>query len=311
MTTHATPDPRDGLLLPGLDGTNPLGFLAALGVLYLGTTPNFPMPMHWERAGATWRPRLTNGPTGIKSLVQHLRTRFANIGLGLWNLDNRLPFQADRLREEMINAISEASPKARYHTDMLSALGVPSVMDDTGCFRDTALRMVRSGDSAGNGLLAYARRILEETTDDNLESALADSWKHEDENCALRWDPAEHHGYAHQWTNPSKERTVSVRGGNWLALAAMSLLTTISECCEVGTIAFGRPDGKRQCLTWPIWTRPVSLNVVRSLLTLSALHQANPKTTDLERLGIGAIYRCDRIMTSTYYRNFTPAQRIA
>jgi hypothetical protein len=231
--------------------------------------------------------------------------------MSVWNLDKRLPFQADKLQEVMLHAVSEASPKARYHADMLSSLGVPSVRDDKGCFRDTALRMVRSGDSAGNGLLAYAKRILDEATDDNLESALDDPWKHEDENCALRWDPAEHHGYAYQWTNPSKESTVSVRGGNWLALAAMSLLTTIPDGSEVATIAFGRPDGKRQCLTWPIWIRPISLDVVRSLLTFSVLHQANPKTTDLERLGIGAIYRCDRIMTSTYYRNFTPAQRIA
>ncbi len=311
MSTPANQVESDGLLLPGLDGANPLGFLAALGVLYLGTSHEFSIHIHWERAGATWAPRLTHGPTKLSSLVTHLRTQFSMTGMDLWNLDNRLPFEADRLRDEMISALSNATATQRFHTDMLSSLGVPSAVDDKGCFRDTALRMVRSGDSAGNGLLAYARRIFEQTTNENLESALADSWKHEDENCALRWDPVEHHGYAHQWINPSKESTVSVRGGNWLALVAMPLLLTIPDGPEVATTAFGRPDGKRQCLTWPIWTRPISLDLVRSLLTLPELHQANPEFTDLDRLGIGAIYRCERIMTSTYYRNFTPAQRIA
>jgi hypothetical protein len=171
--------------------------------------------------------------------------------------------------------------------------------------------MVRAGDSVGNGLLAYGKRIIDETKNDDLKSTLTDSWRYEDEGCALRWDPAEYHGYAMQWTNPSSEKTVSVRGGNRLALAAMPLLPTIPYKRQVATVAFGTPGDRTECFTWPLWSIPCCIDVVKSLLVMTSLQDEQPSQYDLKMKGIDSVYRCKRIMTSTYYRNFTPAQRIA
>ncbi len=56
MTT--TINNQDGLLLPGLDGTNPLGFLAALGVLNLlsAVCCGSRTTMRWEAFADGWRP---------------------------------------------------------------------------------------------------------------------------------------------------------------------------------------------------------------------------------------------------------------
>ena len=47
--------------------------------------------------------------------------------------------------------------------------------------------MVRSGDSSGQGLLAYGKRILELTTAKELFSTIAEAWQYQDRQCALRW----------------------------------------------------------------------------------------------------------------------------
>lgn len=49
---------NNGLLLPGLDGTNPLGFLAALGVLQTLTAAHTPrtVTMSWSKNEGVWNP---------------------------------------------------------------------------------------------------------------------------------------------------------------------------------------------------------------------------------------------------------------
>jgi hypothetical protein len=80
---------------------------------------------------------------------------------------------------------------------------------------------------------------------------------------------------------------------------------------QVETTGFGLKEPKQASLTWPVWKHPINLGVVRSLLTLSELQREQPNRLELASLGIAAAYRCNRVMTSTYYANFTPSQRVA
>lgn len=313
MNRHTVPSTQDGLPLPGLDGTNPLGFLAALGLL---RTLNMQsdgnaVRMLWEKTGATWTPRIIGGGHDIDKLLERLVAGFEVCDRSPWRLDKKFPFETKTLRREISDATRGASHTHRDRIDTLGSFGVAYVSDDRGTFKDTSLRMIRAGDSAGNGLLAYGERIREDTTLDNLRSALIGPWKYEDEGCALRWDPAEHHGYAMQWTDPSKEKTVSVRGANRLALAAMPMLPVVPVQARVGTTAFGKPHGQQESLSWPIWIVACGIDVITSLLALACLQDERPSSSKLSARGIRAVYRCDRVKTSTYYRNFTPAQRVA
>src|SRR3954447_7563099 len=58
---------RTGRMLPGLDGKNPLGFLAALGLLHVlhSSTPDLDLRMGWTTSGGTWVPVLEprSGPS--------------------------------------------------------------------------------------------------------------------------------------------------------------------------------------------------------------------------------------------------------
>lgn len=314
MKTQAATDQHDGLLLPGLDGTNPLGFLAALGVLRTLDMRNDgqAVRMRWQQSNGSWIPRVYNGGRDIDELLTYLDDGFRASDSSPWDISKKLPFEGDCLRDNILEALPVSSCRCRDCADTLGSFGVESIRDAKGIFKDTSLRMVRAGDSVGNGFLAYGKRILDETTRDDLCSALTESWKYEDGGCALRWDPSEHHGYAMQWTDPSKENTVSVRGGNRLALAGMPLLTTIPlNATRVETVAFGRPCDRQNCLSWPIWNVPCCLGVVKSIVAFAAIQDSQPDPLELRARGIEAVYRCGRIKTSTYYRNFTPPERVA
>jgi len=67
------------LLLPGPDGSNPLGFLAALGLLRtLSREPDLaPVALRWVAAEG-WRPEFTIGcPLTPKELVDRVQTRLS------------------------------------------------------------------------------------------------------------------------------------------------------------------------------------------------------------------------------------------
>lgn len=310
---HNQSHPDNGLSLPGLDGSNPLGFLAALGILHALTRcrSGTVITLAWQLVNGVWHPLVAGGGRNVKEFLDQLESALRASDSAPWALDKKLPFEANRLREAASAALSAATHVKRERIDVLASFGVESLQDDKGAFRDTSLRMVRAGDNDGQGLLAYATRIRGETTRDNLCEALCDTWRYEDENCALRWDPSERRDHALRWGDPGKEKTRSVRGANRLAIEAMPVLPTMPLGQRVKTTGFEFPDGRTESLTWPIWRVPAGLDVVRSLLTLPDLQKKRPNALALRSRGVAAVYRCDRIKTSKYYSNFTPARRIA
>jgi hypothetical protein len=309
MSEHSQND--DGLLLAGLDATNPLGFLAALGVLRVLSIQKHGVKLSWQLSGGTWRPELYGVRIPLLDLGTELHAAIRNLDQSAWSIDKKLPFDAAVLRQKARAAALTASRTCRQVADNLSSFGVECFTDDKGNFKDSSLRMVRAGDSAGQGLLAYGKRIIEATSADDLQFAIAETWLYRDKQCALRWDPAEDRGYALQWGNPSDDGALSVRGANCLALFAMTFLPTIPLRGQVETTGFGLKEPKQASLTWPVWKHPINLNTVGSLVALSELQLAQPSRQELSLRGVAAAYRCNRVMTSTYYANFTPAHRVA
>src|ERR1700687_306799 len=208
------PESRDGVTLCGLDGTNPLGFLAALGVFRLLSIENSCATLNWQLFNGTWRPTIFGIQVPLAQLGSELHAVLGKLDKSVWSFDKKLPFAAARLRQEAYIAVGAASSSSRGLADAIAALGVECCIDDKGNFKDTALRMVRVGDAAGQGLLAYGKRVLDSTTATEIQTVITDTWLYQDKQCALRWDPAEDRGYALQWGNPSDDGALSVRGGS-------------------------------------------------------------------------------------------------
>lgn len=308
MSQHA---PADMLLLSGIDGTNPLGFLAALGLLRVFSLQKDGVKLSWQISDGTWRPSLFGVGVPLPELGAKLCAEIRKLDHSAWSIDSKLPFKASIWRQNANDSVRISSHLNRQKTDNIASFGASCFAKGDDDFEKTELCMVRAGDSAGQGLTSYGKRIIETILPEKLRQAIEKDWLYSDDQCALRWDPSEDKPYAVQWRNPSKIGALSEKGANCLALFGMVCFPVIPVKNHVETTGFGLKKPKQSSLTWPIWRNPINLNVALSLLSLSALQREQPNKLELASLGIAAAYRCNRVMTSTYYANFTPSLRVA
>lgn len=300
------------LLFTGLDGGNPLAFLALLGVGLMSQRFCPGARISWIQAEGAWRPRLHGFDGDTDSFLNNLHETLVATSSKPFEIDKKLPYSRDALRAAMKQAQLEADPETRRTADLLAGFGSDAHADEKGVFSDTALRMVRSGDSAGQGLPAYALAIRQGVTIEQLHAALFSVWRYEDDGFNLRWDPVEDQRYALRWNDPSsqsnkKTSLQTMRGANVLALESLALLPVQPQTHGVATTAFARLERRRDFFTWPIWDARITLDTIRSLLASSDLAEKTPNRDTLRARGVVEVYRCERIAPNKYYKNFTPA----
>src|SRR5690606_35990470 len=83
----------------------------------------------------------------------------------------------------------------------------------------------------------------------------------------LRWDPIDDRRYALRWENPSADPSKTMRGANRLAIEALPLLPTMPINSRLGTTGFQGSGTRDTFFTWPIWSVPLNMPVVASLLS--------------------------------------------
>ncbi|QDT36036.1 type I-G CRISPR-associated protein, Cas3-extension family [Stratiformator vulcanicus] len=312
MTATQTAEPSEGLLLPGLDGTNPLGFLAAVGLLRVVSEigARDMVRLCWESARGTWLPRLTGHGIASVDFPNVVTDQLKNMPRDCWVIDKKLPFDRLKFREHLIKKQHAASGESRVAADLLAALGVDIASKGGSAFIDTALRMVRSGDAQGQGFLHYAHEIIQQATLEEVRHALFERWVFRPAGSPLRLAPEEAKSYAYRADDPKTEKPESVRGANFLALVGLPFFPIVPRPSSAATVGF-RKTAKRNdpAFVWPIWNRPLSASLVKSLLTLSWPTTDDGRREATER-GISAVYQSDQFRPSTYYKNFTPARRI-
>lgn len=265
--------------------------------------------MNWEQCDEAWRPRvwcpLANDRDKLsKCLFQHVPSKLP----APWTADKRLPFAASSLQRLMKDAAYACSATNRDLADVLTAFGSELFTDDKGSFADTSFRMVRSGDSAGQGLLYYACRNAELATAEDIRASLFDRWIYSNRGSSFRWDPAEDKMYALQANNPSDDGSLSVVGANRLALEALVLFPVQPTSNGAATTGFIRPDARADPeFRWPIWTVPLTLAVTGSIVASPLLCGNTDRSTYLD-MGVATVFRSRQIKPNQYYRNFSPAQ---
>ena len=312
----------NGLLLSGLDGANPLAFLAALGTLR-GLTIAWPQRrvcLSWTLRD-TWRPVLhVNGNApgedealdGLDCFIQ------AQPGHDALEIGDNLTVPADSFRAYAREAALAASPspEGRAAADFIAAFGCDSVesADRKGQIQDTALRTM-----SGTGhqhFLKTMRDLAAKVGRDKLQQCLFGIWERKDPQLSLRWDPEDDRRYAHRWKNPSDDK-VSAKGqkggaptewgANRLAFEALPLFPVMPKSAgRVQTTGFSGTRSSNTFWTWPIWDAPIGVDTVRSLLALSELQNTTINHERLDAMGIRQVFKSRRI-TIGQYRNFTPS----
>ena len=309
MTKLATPDQQDGLLLPGLDGSNPLGFLAALGLFRLisGVPDLRCARLRWVPGSGTWVPNIVGCQFDAESLLDLLEA----------NLTKQADKHPINILEELgagdpgqRKALFQQSTANRHGADWIAALA----SDFTPPSANNQLQTARRDYYFGN-----LRSVISRTSRDHLARAIFKSWDYADplDNQSLHLDPSEDRRHAHQWNKPAgdpdRKNSGGMLGANRLAIEAIMWFTSLPEGEALHTVGFTGQRSHNTRWTWPIWIVSLNAPTIRSTLTLAEL-QGEKVSADaadrLRRRGVVAAFRTARILVGKT-PNFTPAQRIA
>ena len=303
-----------GILLAGLDGSNPLAFLAALGTLRTLSCalPDERVTLSWVDAGTAWRPVVAFGAKcSAQRLIEILddQLRLA-AGRASFAIGENLNLPGPAFRPHVIAAAKRAHAVAspdRDDADFLAAFGCEACLNGDGNIEDTDLRTM-SG-AGHQHFLKFFRNLVAGTDAPHLRRALLFTWDYADDgrNLNLRWDPADDRRYAMRWDDPSGDPIKTMRGANRLAIEAMPLLPTMPTARGLATTCFQGSNARDTRFVWPIWEHPLTVEVVRSLLgSASALETSSPATR--RHRGVVAMFGSHRINPTPKYRNFAPAR---
>lgn len=310
--TDQTNSVTAGLLLPGLDGSNPLGFLAALGVL---CTLEPSWLMKWVPAGGTWVPWIScpgQRAPDPEEFLDDLHNRLASdiSRHPVYVLQQLRDGSGEGRRRLFIEKREQATSAHRTSADWLSALASDFGAADAINQLQTARR---------DYFLGNLTEVIRRTTIDHLRRTLFSPWDYADplEKQSLHLDPSEDRRHAHQWNQPSgdpnRKNSGGMLGANRLAIEAFALFTSVLKDGTLQTTGFSGNRSTNTRWTWPIWSGGCGVRVARSLLTLQLLQapEMNDRDTNtLREYGIEAVFRTNRILVGKT-PNFTPPKRVA
>jgi CRISPR-associated endonuclease/helicase Cas3 len=308
---------HDGLLLPGLDGSNPLGFLAALGVLrtLAQKSGRTSVVMKWVASSGTLVPRIRTTGVGTTNEAQLLEV-----------LEETLPKKIENHPVRILKALNTDAEEQR-RAIFLKSLGNSDGEAGLLCGWLAALASDFTRPEATNQLQTARRdyyydnlaAVIANTKREHLRRSLFCCWDYADalDNQSLHLDPSEDRRHAYQWNKPSgdpnRKKWGGMIGANRLAIEAFPLFTSLPENGTLRTMGFSGSRSTDTRWTWPVWGIEATIDVVWSLLLAPELQREElgaRQVASLRERRVSAIYRTYRILVGKT-PNFTPARRIA
>lgn len=309
------------LKLEGLDGSNPLAFLAALGVLQVLTDSQMSGAHEWR---LSWRDEgrwlaVLHGSTDLQSIVQHLH---ADLALWKEELALQLAYDEDgrRVSASAKNATfdlkpspeafrayadeiaSKCGPERMRSVRMAAAYGSELVTDNNGRLKPTALHFTAGQQS----FLSMIRALQQGLTPEDFHEALVGPWRNSSKLPSMSWNASAVRIYAYRADNPSDEKRGSVPAADWLAFVGLRFFPVVCRNSRLVTTGV-RGGWKNSTMTWPIWTSALSVNAIRSLLAWRGLGDSFTRK-NCSAVGISALYK-SKIHRSDQggYGSFSPA----
>ncbi|SPE39591.1 conserved hypothetical protein [Candidatus Sulfopaludibacter sp. SbA3] len=287
--------------LTGLDGSNLLAYLAALGTLRVLTLaePDRDLRMSWVERGF-WMPVIHgSGVDTVEAflgLLAHLVCGEESVDEA-WKIGKDLTLPCAEFGERMREAVENAAHCQRGTVDFLAAFGSDvygagpkkELMSDTG---------FRTMSGAGHQhFLGFMHELAAGTDVGHIRRSLFAAWDYADGRPSLRWDAADFRPHALRAVDPSGDPIKTMRGANRLAIEALPLFPTAPQGRRIRTTGFQDGDDGTE-VWWPIWTEAIELGTVASLLAAGE---------ERVRAGVAQVFRSVRF-TEGKYRNFSPSK---
>lgn len=295
-------------VLTGLDGTNPLAFLAALGTL---RAAGGRARLHWRDEGR-WRPVLTlpaDAPDPVSAVMANLeRWRAGALALELQYAKAEKGDESKRVRDlkpppkefrEFLEHVRASWPADADSADFAVAYATEAGRDNKGNTKPTALHFT----AGKQAFLDMVIELRDGLTREYVEEALHGPWLYASKLPVLRWDVSGERQYALVASDPQKAKPQGVPGADWLAFLGLSFLPTFPRGTRTLTTGFDDAS-KEPSFGWPLWTQPLGRDVVGSLL---ALDLRDMNVAERRARGIALVLSSKARRSDRGYGNFAAA----
>jgi hypothetical protein len=260
------------LPLQALEGTNPLGFLAALGVLDALARAGRAATLRWDDDVVPYA--VLGGVRDLAEILDVLdddRQYWAESPV--LNFPSRTPLRdakpsAPQLRDWYETVARAGGPDA----DLLCAIVAEGAFDRSGQAKPTHLHFT----AGQQQFLDMVRVLAAEVTRDHLTEAIDGPWSYKSPLPSLSWDVGKERVYAVRARNPSgsSEKRLGVPGADWLAFRGLIMYPVSLIRGALQTTACDRA-WKDSAFRWPLWSVPATCDVVRSLVADERLVSGN------------------------------------
>ncbi len=260
-----------GTHLSGLEGTNPLGFLAALGVQVAFITED-------ERPCLWWSDDITPHAVVDETFTTDRIADAALATFERWRSGPAAnPRRADgsamprgddlKLKAEHIRTYLELAGEPAVGGSFASALVAEGSLDNKGDAKPTDFYFT----AGQQKFLDTARKILNAASHTEVLTALEGPWRYESDVPSLGWDVTDDRTYALRANNPSSEKKLTNPGAEALALLGLSLYPAFADKGRTATPGC-TGKWKAGAYSWPLWRRPATPLAVKSLLAQAYDH---------------------------------------
>jgi len=268
----------DELVLRGLDGTNPLGYLAALGVLRVLSERGHDARLGWRLLDA-WRPVLGSLGGSEQSLIDELTS-----DLEAWRRTApELELSYEKTTKKSTQTIHELKPPPEVFQAFASAASAQALtgsrrwadhvagyaaahadlgVDNSGQTKPTALHFM-----AGNQLfLAAVRTLVSELEASDFQEGCFGPWRYDRDLPVLGWDVlAGERDYALRASDPSTDKKTGIPGADWLAFRGLTYFPVMLRNGLAATTGFqGR--GKKYTFFWALWEPMVDAGTAQTVV---------------------------------------------
>lgn len=281
------------IVLAGLDGSNPLAFLAALGVLDVLAGRHGTATLAWRTGD--WRPvarceDVASGDDIVAAVTRDLAgwkkepclsLKYEKAGGVARAWDLKPPPEV--LRPYLEELVKDSDAGHRRSLDFAAAFATETARDRNGNTKPTALHF-----TAGNQeFLKTASELIDGVTQDDLREALFGPWRYERALKVFGWDCTDSRAYALRATDPSKDKKRGVPGADWLAFRGLSFIRVAPRGAQIATTGCsgGWKDGH---FHWPLWDVPITKRTARVIVQTPRLRQMS--VVERRARGICAVF---------------------
>ena len=292
----------EGTHLTGLEGTNPLGFVAALGVQVLFVEED-QQPRLWWTDDVVPHAVVDDNFTVDRIITQALRV------FPEWRCSPALsPGFGGKVADDVK---FEPADIRRYLKCALSGepgSSLPPALVAEGSLDSSKGEVAKPSDlyfTAGQQrFLKIAREILDGVTREDLIEGLTGPWKYSSKLKSLMWDVTDDRNYALSAADPT-DATLNPKctnpGPEALAVLGLSRLPVFAGRDGTLTSGCAGPWRRGGTYTWPLWSQPALRGSADCLLAHATVGHDDPRF-DYRRKWYWS-WSVSRIMTATIRRS--------